>query len=53
MFPEATRRRRRFCNLNRDVLWELKEAFDMFDDDRSGSIDPKELKATMQALQQY
>ena len=29
---------------------EIKEAFDLFDTDGSGSIDPKELKAAMQSL---
>merc|ERR1711959_326109 len=29
---------------------EIKEAFDLFDTDQSGEIDPKELKAAMQSL---
>ena len=29
---------------------EIKEAFDLFDTDGSGQIDPKELKAAMQSL---
>eukprot|EP00801_Mesodinium_rubrum_P006076 Mrub_06082.p1 GENE.Mrub_06082~~Mrub_06082.p1 ORF type:complete len:166 (+),score=59.98 Mrub_06082:505-1002(+) len=33
-----------------DEIEEIKEAFDLFDTDNSGTIDPKELKAAMQSL---
>lgn len=33
--------------LTEDEIEEIKEAFDLFDTDGSGSIDPKELKAAM------
>lgn len=36
--------------LTEDEVEEIKEAFDLFDTDGSGSIDPKELKAAMQSL---
>jgi len=36
--------------LTEDEIEEIKEAFDLFDTDGSGSIDPKELKAAMQSL---
>jgi len=29
---------------------EIKEAFDLFDNDASGTVDPKELKAAMTSL---
>jgi Ca2+-binding EF-hand superfamily protein len=36
--------------LSRDEIEEIKEAFDLFDTDGSGTIDPQELKAAMQSL---
>lgn len=36
--------------LTEDEVEEIKEAFDLFDTDGSGSIDPKELKAAMSSL---
>ena len=36
--------------LNEDEIEEIKEAFDLFDTDGSGTIDPKELRAAMQSL---
>ena len=36
--------------LTEDEIEEIKEAFDLFDTDGSGSIDPKELRAAMQSL---
>ena len=36
--------------LGEDEIEEIKEAFDLFDTDGSGTIDPKELRAAMQSL---
>ena len=36
--------------LSEEQITEYKEAFDLFDTDGSGSIDPKELRAAMQSL---
>ena len=36
--------------LTEDEIEEIKEAFDLFDTDGSGSIDPKELRTAMQSL---
>lgn len=36
--------------LNDDEVEELRQAFDLFDTDGSGTIDPKELRAAMQSL---
>ena len=36
--------------LTEDEILEIKEAFDLFDTDSGGSIDPKELKAAMTSL---
>ena len=36
--------------LTEDEIEEIKEAFDLFDTDGSGNIDPKELRAAMQSL---
>ena len=33
-----------------ETFLKLKEAFDLFDTDGSGNIDPKELRAAMQSL---
>ena len=33
-----------------DEVEEIKEAFDLFDTDGSGTIDPRELKSAMQSL---
>ena len=38
--------------LTEDEIEEIKEAFDLFDTDGSGTIDPKELRAAMQSLGQ-
>ncbi|CAD8065242.1 unnamed protein product [Paramecium sonneborni] len=37
-------------NLSRDEVIELKKAFDLFDDDGSGTIDPAELKGAFEEL---
>ena len=36
--------------LTEEQKQEIREAFDLFDTDGSGHIDPKELKAAMQSL---
>ncbi|CAG9326852.1 unnamed protein product [Blepharisma stoltei] len=36
--------------LTEDEIEEIKEAFDLFDTDGSGTIDPRELKSAMQSL---
>ena len=36
--------------LTEDEIEEIKEAFDLFDSDGSGTIDPAELKSAMQSL---
>merc|ERR1739848_263931 len=36
--------------LSEEEIEEIKEAFDLFDTDGSGTIDPKELKSAMQSL---
>ena len=36
--------------LNEEEIMEIKEAFDLFDTDGGGSIDPKELKEAMNSL---
>ena len=36
--------------LSQDEIDEIKQAFDLFDTNQSGKIDPKELKAAMQSL---
>jgi hypothetical protein len=36
--------------LSEEEISEIREAFDLFDTDGSGTIDPKELKAAMQSL---
>ena len=36
--------------LTEEQKQEIKEAFDLFDTDGSGTIDPKELRAAMQSL---
>ena len=36
--------------MSEDEIEEIKEAFNLFDTDGSGKIDPKELKAAMQSL---
>jgi len=38
------------AGLTEDEIEEIKEAFNLFDTDGSGTIDPKELKAAMQSL---
>ena len=37
-------------NKQEDEILEIKEAFDLFDTDGGGTIDPKELKAAMTSL---
>ena len=44
--PPTTRR----PGLTDDEVEELRQAFDLFDTDGSGTIDPKELRAAMQSL---
>jgi len=36
--------------LTEDEIEEIKEAFNLFDTEGSGKIDPRELKAAMQSL---
>ncbi|PFH38011.1 centrin 2 [Besnoitia besnoiti] len=51
--PTATSSRRRVIDrpgLTEDEVEEIREAFNLFDTDGSGMIDPKELKAAMQSL---
>ena len=36
--------------MSEDEIMEIKEAFDLFDTDSSGTIDQKELKVAMRAL---
>ena len=36
--------------LSEDEIMEIKEAFDLFDSDGGGTIDPAELKAAMTSL---
>jgi centrin-1 len=36
--------------LTEDEIEEIREAFNLFDTDGSGKIDPKELRAAMQSL---
>ena len=36
--------------LSKEEILEIKETFDLFDIDRGGSIDPKELKEAMNSL---
>ncbi|CAG9325913.1 unnamed protein product [Blepharisma stoltei] len=43
--PETT-------NLTEDEIKEIKEAFDLFDSDNSGTIDPKEINAALASLGQ-
>eukprot|EP01057_Protomagalhaensia_wolfi_P003468 Protomagalhaensia_wolfi_Nauph_80__3467@NODE_3516_length_777_cov_338_327913_g2763_i0_p1_GENE_NODE_3516_length_777_cov_338_327913_g2763_i0NODE_3516_length_777_cov_338_327913_g2763_i0_p1_ORF_typecomplete_len162_score38_12EFhand_7/PF13499_6/3_2e14EFhand_7/PF13499_6/2_5e17EFhand_8/PF13833_6/1_1e07EFhand_8/PF13833_6/3_2e05EFhand_8/PF13833_6/2e07EFhand_8/PF13833_6/7_7e13EFhand_1/PF00036_32/4_4e11EFhand_1/PF00036_32/11EFhand_1/PF00036_32/0_0003EFhand_1/PF00036_32/7_7e08EFhand_6/PF13405_6/2_1e12EFhand_6/ len=46
--PETRRRDR--PGLTADEVEEIREAFNLFDTDGTGTIDPKELKAAMQSL---
>ncbi|CAG9332461.1 unnamed protein product [Blepharisma stoltei] len=39
-------------NLTQDEINEIKEAFDLFDSDNSGTIDPKEINAALASLGQ-
>ena len=43
-------RRRKKPEMSEEMIEEIREAFNLFDTDRSGSIDYKELKAAMRAL---
>jgi Ca2+-binding EF-hand superfamily protein len=38
------------AGLNEDEIEEIREAFNLFDTENTGKIDPKELKAAMQSL---
>ena len=38
------------CNIRREQIEEIREAFNLFDTDHSGNIDYRELKAAMRAL---
>jgi len=40
----------RIPGLSKDEIEELRQAFDLFDTDGNGTIDPKELRAAMQSL---
>ncbi|EPR63420.1 centrin 2 [Toxoplasma gondii TgCatPRC2] len=48
--PTARRRLVDRPGLTEDEIEEIREAFNLFDTDGSGMIDPKELKAAMQSL---
>ena len=48
--PGATKKPIERPGLTEDEIEEIREAFNLFDTDNSGSIDPKELKAAMQSL---
>ena len=39
--------------LTEDEIEEIREAFNLFDTDGSGTIDPKELKAAMESLGKF
>ena len=38
------------AGLTEDEIEEIREAFNLFDTENTGKIDPKELKAAMQSL---
>ena len=46
----STKQQQRRPGLTDDEVEELRQAFDLFDTDGSGTIDPKELRAAMQSL---
>ena len=46
MYPSSPRS----PGLSEEEIEEIREAFNLFDTDGSGTIDPKELKAAMQSL---
>ena len=46
----STKQQQRRPGLTDDEVEELRQAFDLFDTDGSGMIDPKELRAAMQSL---
>ena len=46
----STKHQQRRPGLTDDEVEELRQAFDLFDTDGSGTIDPKELRAAMQSL---
>jgi Ca2+-binding EF-hand superfamily protein len=48
--PPAKNQRKGRAELTEEQRQEIKEAFDLFDTDGSGSIDSKELKVAMRAL---
>jgi len=48
--PSPTRKRVERPGLTEDEIEEIREAFNLFDTDGSGTIDPKELRAAMQSL---
>ena len=46
----SVKQQQRRPGLTDDEVEELRQAFDLFDTDGSGTIDPKELRAAMQSL---
>jgi len=50
LLPTARERRAAVERLDPELLNELKEAFQLFDGDEDGLIDPRELKAAFKAL---
>ena len=46
----VAKKQRRGTAITDEQRQEIKEAFDLFDTDGSGTIDPKELKAAMESL---
>ena len=46
----STKQQQRRPGLTDDEVEELRQAFDLFDTDGSGTIDPKELRVAMQSL---
>ena len=46
----STKQQQRRTGLTDDEVEELRQAFDLFDTDGSGTIDPKELRVAMQSL---
>ena len=48
--PAGGARKAKKPGLTEEQIEEIREAFNLFDTDGSGTIDPKELKAAMQSL---
>ena len=48
--PSASQKRRQKFELNEEQRQEIKEAFELFDSDKNGSIDYHELKVILRAL---